>query len=158
MYRIDVLNLDIPPLRERTDDIPVLANHFLIECWQDDPRRLLPTISARAIELLKQQHWPGNARQLRNTIQRAFLKCDASNLEGKDIGERQPSVGSVALPAAFETLPLKDIERLVIESRLRRFAGSKTQAAATLEVTPRTLRNKLAAYDARENETCSEAA
>lgn len=153
LYRLDVLNLYVPPLRERPDDIPLLASHFLIQCWQEDPRRLLPNISAGAIEMLKQHDWPGNARQLRNTVQRAFLKCDAANLEGVDVRERRVvSPEEVVLPPVFETLPLKDIERLIIQSRLRKFQGSKTQAAATLQVTPRTLRNKIAAWDSVDAE------
>lgn len=159
LYRLDVLDLLLPPLRQRTEDIPLLANHFLIDCWKEDPRRLLPTLSARAVEMLKQHSWPGNARQLRNTIQRTYLKCDATNLDGADIEARTvPMFDTSVLPPELDSMTLKDIERLVIEDRLRKFAGSKTRAAATLEVTPRTLRNKLAGYKTLESAVCPDAA
>ena len=92
-------------------------------------------------------HWPGNVRQLRNLIHRACVEAETSVIRQIDFGiTKAASEGYNDLPAEFLTMPLDEIERAVILSRIQRFQGNKTEAAAELGVTPRTLRNKMARW------------
>ena len=149
-YRLDVLTLSILPLRDRPEEIPALAERFVDEC-REEARHPVESICSRAMQDLLAYHWPGNARQLKNVIRRECLAQNSKVIQSFDL----PTPGSVAgttmpvsLPREFETMSLKAIERLVIQTRLRRFSGNKESAARTLKVTSRTLRNKLATYEA----------
>ncbi|MEO1983912.1 MAG: sigma 54-interacting transcriptional regulator, partial [Fuerstiella sp.] len=148
-YRLDVLTLSILPLRDRPEEIPALAQRFLEEC-RDEASHLVERIDSSAMKELVSYHWPGNARQLKNVIRRACLAQTSTVIESFDLpqaGSHSAAAASVPLPSEFETMSLKEIERRVIQSRLRRFSGNKENAARTLDVTSRTLRNKLALYD-----------
>ena len=91
-------------------------------------------------------HWPGNVRQLRNVIHRACVEAESTAIRHVSLGRTVATASDGTLPAQFLTLPLDEIERMIILSRLRRFDGNKTEAAAELGVTPRTLRNKIARW------------
>jgi len=148
-YRLDVLTLSILPLRDRPEEIPALAQRFLEECRQE-ATHLVENIAANAMKELVAYHWPGNARQLKNIIRRECLAQNSTVIENFDLpqpGSPSAVAASVPLPSEFEAMSLKEIERRVIQSRLRRFSGNKENAARTLDVTSRTLRNKLALYD-----------
>ncbi|MCP4510560.1 MAG: sigma-54-dependent Fis family transcriptional regulator, partial [Fuerstiella sp.] len=148
-YRLDVLTLSILPLRDRPEEIPALAQRFLEECRQEASHHV-ENIDSHAMKELVAYHWPGNARQLKNVIRRECLAQNSTVIESFEIprpGSLSGAAGAVALPSEFETMSLKEIERRVIQSRLRRFSGNKENAAKTLDVTSRTLRNKLALYD-----------
>ncbi|MCP4171368.1 MAG: sigma-54-dependent Fis family transcriptional regulator [Fuerstiella sp.] len=151
-YRLDALTLSILPLRDRPEEIPALAERFVEECRDEAPHSV-NAIAAGAMKVLLAYHWPGNARQLKNVIRRECLVQTSTVIEGFDLpvpGSQAGNAMPVSLPREFETLALKDIERLVIESRLRRCSGNKENAARTLEVTSRTLRNKLALYQSHK--------
>ena len=142
-----MLTLSILPLRDRPEEIPALAQRFLDECRQE-ASHLVEKIDASAMKELVSYHWPGNARQLKNIIRRECLAQNSTVIESFDLPRPGAAVAaSVSLPSEFETMSLKEIERLIIQSRLRRFSGNKENAARTLDVTSRTLRNKLALYD-----------
>lgn len=144
-HRLDVLTIRIAPLREHTQDIPALATHFVTRLAADGESSV-SGIAGSAMKQLKDFHWPGNVRQLRNTIHRACVIDDAEIIESFDLQTAPGEQLSICIPPDLEVLPLRDIERHVILARLRRFAGNKTEAAAALGVTARTLRNKMAEY------------
>ncbi len=144
-HRLDVLTLQIAPLREHPQDIPVLATHFVNHFLRIGESNV-SGIEAVAMKQLKEFHWPGNVRQLRNSIHRACIIADAEFIPSIELPEAPAQQLSVYIPPDLEILPLRDIERHVILARLRRFDGNKTEAAAALGVTPRTLRNKMVEY------------
>jgi transcriptional regulator with PAS, ATPase and Fis domain len=145
-YRLDVLRVEVPPLRERKDDIPILAQHF-VERFRGDSIIGVRGFKAAAIRRLADFHWPGNVRQLRNVVHRACViaqqdlidECDLKSLE-----THVPDEHPVSLP--FESMSLSEIERRVILQRLEQCQGNKTAAAAALGVTAKTLRNKITEY------------
>lgn len=155
-HRLDVLSLRIAPLRERNEDIPVLVNHFLRVFGQENEIPIT-AVSDALMPLLMNFDWPGNVRQLRNVIHRACVESETSTICRLDLGvgselriAPQTSTSGTAtadLPGGFQNMPLEEIERLVILSRIERCRGNKTEAAAELGVTTRTLRNKLARWN-----------
>jgi two-component system response regulator HydG len=144
-HRLDVLTLRIAPLREHSQDIPVLATHFVTRLTVESQAQVTG-IAASAMKQLKEFHWPGNVRQLRNAVHRACIVSDDQFIQSFELPLSPTPDLSVCIPPDLEVLPLREIERHVILARLRRFDGNKTEAAAALGVTPRTLRNKVAEY------------
>lgn len=145
-HRLDVLTLKVAPLRERPQDIPALVHHF-IQHFRQQSETCVERVSAEVLQELTAYYWPGNVRQLRNVIHRACIVADTPVITHVDLSSTptQPA-NPFGLPDEFATLPLREIERRVILSRLDRFQGNKTEAAAELGVTARTLRNKMAQY------------
>lgn len=144
-HRLDVLSLRIAPLREHPQDIPALATHFVTRLASEGETHV-SGIAAEAMKQLKDYHWPGNVRQLRNTIHRACVISDDEHIQTFELNQPATHALKVYIPPDLDVLPLREIERHVILARLERFEGNKTEAAAALGVTPRTLRNKIAEY------------
>ena len=144
-HRLDVLSLRIAPLREHPQDIPALATHFITR-FAAEGETSVKGITAPAMKRLKEFHWPGNVRQLRNAIHRASVMTDEEYIQSFELSQPSHHGLRICIPPDLEVLPLREIERHVILARLQRFDGNKTEAAAALGVTPRTLRNKMAEY------------
>ena len=145
-HRLDVLSLRLAPLRERPEDIPVLVQHFISQFGSENETPVIE-ISAEVLRQLTAFHWPGNVRQLRNAIHRACVEAETPTIRKIELGRCEPAAScDESLPPEFLTLPLDEIERMIILSRIRRFQGNKTEAAAELGVTARTLRNKMARW------------
>jgi len=148
-YRLNVVPLNIPPLRERKQDVPFLANHFLHKLAPDTGTRV-EVISEAAMQKLLAYHWPGNVRELENVIERALVMATGTELEAADIRlEAPPSPkrqGSGA-PADGHFLPegmsLDQYEQELIKEALRRADGNKSQAARLLGLTRNALRYRL---------------
>lgn len=143
-YRLNVLALAVPPLRDRREDIPLLANHFR-ERFAAEGDVMATRFSSDVIRTLSRYEWPGNIRQLRNVVRRACVLSTSEQIDHVDLPEGNESADAT-LPLAFERLTLREVERHVILAQLRRCAGNRSQAAATLGVTTRTLRNKMVEY------------
>lgn len=145
-YRLDVLRIEVPALRDRKDDIPMLAQHF-VERFRGDSLSGVRGFKAAAIRQLADYHWPGNVRQLRNVVHRACVIAEHDLIDEADLKSLDTHVVDehpVALP--FESLSLAEIERRVILQRLDQCSGNKTAAAAALGVTAKTLRHKITEY------------
>jgi DNA-binding NtrC family response regulator len=145
-YRLDVLRIDVPALRDRKDDIPILAQHF-VERFRGDSVTGVRGFKAAAIRRLADYHWPGNVRQLRNVVHRACVVAEQDLIdeaELKCLETHVPDEHPVTLP--FESMSLAEVERRVILQRLEQCQGNKTAAAAALGVTAKTLRNKIVEY------------
>jgi DNA-binding NtrC family response regulator len=143
-YRLNVVPLNIPPLRERKQDIPFLANHFLQKLGPDTGCRV-EGITDAAMEKLVAYHWPGNVRELENVIERSLVMATGTELDGADIklesAPRPRGQGeSHFLP---EGLSLDQYEQDIIKEALRRADGNKSQAARLLGLTRNALRYRL---------------
>lgn len=140
-YRLNVFPIPIPPLRERPEDIPLLARHFLAECSQRFRRPDL-TIEPRSMERLVRYHWTGNVRELKNVIERAVILCRSSTVE---IDERLlPSVGQLSQTTSPSTM--EEVERHHILKVLERTNGriyGPQGAAEVLGMNPSTLRGRM---------------
>jgi len=148
LYRLNVITIKLPPLRDHRDDIPLLAQHMI----DDLSRRHQKTarlISTEAMELLMGYHWPGNVRELRNVIERAVVICAGEQIEKRHLplhvtGQTpSPTADAVMIPIG---MPLDEVERRVILSTLARTDYNKTRTAETLRISLKTLHNKLKAY------------
>ncbi len=144
-YRLDVLRINIPPLRERRDDIPALAEHLLERIADQQPRE----IADEALELLAQHSWPGNVRELYNTLERAFLVSGghittdvlSAELGGIRAAPEKPAAKSP--PAGDFHAAMQQTEKQLLEQALLAADGNKTAAATRLGMKPSTFRDKL---------------
>jgi DNA-binding NtrC family response regulator len=142
-YRLNVLSISVPPLRERRDDVALLAEHmrarFAAELGLDSPG-----FEAEALEQLRAHAWPGNVRELKNTVERALLHAREGYITANDLGL---VAGDGTLSAgALEGLTLEAAERVLIERALERCGGNRSQAARELGVNRVTLYKKLRAW------------
>ena len=142
-YRLNVIPIILPPLRDRREDIPLLCNHFLKVSSERLGKRV-SGIAEPALKRLSDYSWPGNIRQLENAIERAVVLAAGERIEGEDI--TLPS-DEHALP---EDAPVAEIERRTVLERLERFGGNRTRTAASLGISRRTLLNKLAEWKRAE--------
>jgi DNA-binding NtrC family response regulator len=146
-YRLNVVPMNIPPLRERKQDIAFLANHFLQKLAPDSGRPV-ESISDAAMEKLVGYHWPGNVRELENVIERALILARGNQLEAEDIkletAQRARPAGDTNqhhfLP---DGMTLDQYEQELIREALRRADGNKSQAARLLGLTRNALRYRL---------------
>jgi two-component system NtrC family response regulator len=146
-YRLNVVTLQIPPLRERREDIPLLLDHFLRKFARKN-RREVAGLTAAARDALLRYDYPGNVRELENIVERAVLLCRGAVIDLEDLpvtlrpGERGPADAEVGrLPDL-----LAGIERQAIRAALERHGGIQTQAAAELGISERVLRYKIKKY------------
>jgi DNA-binding NtrC family response regulator len=146
LYRINVITIELPSLRQRKQDIPLLVASFLKSRMKTKVQK---TISSKAMEVLMDYDWPGNIRELENVIERAAILCQNNTIEPRDLslaaspisGSNQHSDNKIGL-----ALPLKEIERMHIEGVLRSFRGNKTESAKILGISLKTLYTKIQQY------------
>lgn len=145
-YRLNVFPVHLLPLRERPEDIPVLAGYFL-EKFRTLAGKPITGFSPGAMQALKCRPWQGNVRELQSTVQRAVFICSNDLIETEDFlfQDDAPSGASEEGVQASDS-SLREIEREKIIRTLKEVNGNKTKAARILGVTPRTIRNKLKAY------------
>ncbi len=143
-YRLNVLPINIPPLRDRKEDIPFLANHF-IKKFQNDLGSGVESISEAAMERLLAYHWPGNVRELENVIERSMVLARGNVLEHSDIKlDLAPKARAAAVDSFLpEGMTLDQFEQSIIKEALHRANGNKSQAARLLGLTRNALRYRL---------------
>ncbi|HMN46940.1 MAG TPA: sigma 54-interacting transcriptional regulator [Povalibacter sp.] len=147
--RLSVCQLRIPPLRERGEDVELLANYFLqvLNVEEHTSKRLSPD----SADCLARYDWPGNVRELRNAVHRAFILAEGDLDLGSAIDRSTPlsSIGDAECLRIPVGTPLAEAERRMILATLRKCEGNKTRAAALLGVSLKTLYNRLHAYRAQ---------
>ncbi len=143
LYRLAVFPVSVPPLRERGEDILVLADHFLAGLNVRDGAGKRFSTNSRA--MLTQHNWPGNVRELKNCVERAYILCDAELELAPLISEsRSPElVGRLEIRVGAS---IDEVERSLIEATLQHFRGNKRRTADTLGCSLKTLYNKLHVY------------
>jgi two-component system, NtrC family, response regulator AtoC len=147
-YRLNVIPITLPPLRDRRDDIPLLVEHFLDHLNIETNRRI-EGVSAEALAVLMRYDWPGNVRELRNVLERGLVVAKGSLVQPDDLGLTVSAMRS----DAFDTsLSLEEVERRHITAVLQGSGGNVTQAARTLAIDRVTLYNKIKKYGLRRDE------
>ncbi len=173
-YRLKVVTLELPPLRERKEDIPELVRYFL-QRFRGDINREVRAISPRALEKLMRHHWPGNVRELENSVQRALvisrgntlvpedftlegLESETGSIEHLDLQERLEKL----MEPVFKDLAelsrrspgadlMSELEKILIKRALRETRGNQVQAAILLGISRNTLRSKIERYRIRKD-------
>lgn len=144
-FRLKVLPITLPPLRERGDDIRLLAEHFLVHARQRLPQAKPRSFSSDAMACLLAHRWPGNVRELQHGVERLAVTSDLEVLDGASISGvlEVPKADSAHPPAAFDKmLSLRELEQQYIDHVLERTSGNKTKAAEILGIDPSTLHRR----------------
>jgi DNA-binding NtrC family response regulator len=139
LYRLNTIELVIPPLRERVEDIPVLAGHFLAEACRKYGKTDLE-ISKRSMKQLQQYHWPGNVRELQNTLARAVILSEDKQVRFDQLGNLNGSASSGA------TLNIEENEKALIQKALLTNKGNVTRASADLGIDRNALYRRMKKY------------
>jgi len=150
-YRLNVISIRVPPLREREGDVPLLAQQFLADFAAKD-HKPIESLSLEALAALSAYDWPGNVRELRHLIERAVVLArgrfiEVEHLTESVLGAARARVDAAASRAVIEVpvgTPLAEVERLLIDETLRRTGGNRKRAADMLGIAARTVYRKLA--------------
>ncbi|MCC7152937.1 MAG: sigma-54-dependent Fis family transcriptional regulator [Bryobacterales bacterium] len=143
-YRLNVIEIRIPPLRERREDIPLLAEHF-VERLAHELGKKVDGISEGALKILLDHDWPGNVRELENAVERAIVTCRGRTLVEDDLAflHQARITAPWSIPA---NMTLQDLERQAIEATLQRTSGNIKEAAAVLGIDRSTIYEKIKRY------------
>ncbi|MDR3038193.1 MAG: sigma-54 dependent transcriptional regulator [Candidatus Adiutrix sp.] len=144
-WRLNVVTIQVPPLRERLEDLPALADHFLGRYARKN-NKAVKGLTPGAIGLLAGHSWPGNIRELQNVIERAVILARGDYLTEKDLPNLGPPPAPAATPAAGLPLNLDELGKMAVGQALAASAGNKSRAALSLGVTRKTLAAKLKKY------------
>jgi two-component system response regulator HydG len=150
-YRLNVVTLNVPALRDRRDDIPLLAQHFL-EKYSAKNRKTVKGFTPQAMDLLVKYEWPGNVRELENAIERGVILLTGEHISEKELPlsilqNVDPAEEHLLSPAAAaDPRPLEEVEREAILAALEAVGGNKSEAARRLGITRKTLHQKLKRY------------
>jgi Nif-specific regulatory protein len=152
-YRLVVFPFDLPPLRDRREDVPLLVDHF-IEKYARDANMPIRGVEPDAMKALTAHHWPGNVRELENVIHRSLLLADGPVIEVVDL---PPGLGTQTAPAPGESsapisvaMSLEELEKAAINKALKRHGGNLSDVARQLGIGRSTLYRKLEQYGLRE--------
>jgi len=142
-YRLNVIPIYLPPLRERKEDIPLLAHYFLRKYNRQNGAKI-ESISPDCFALMKEYNWPGNIRELENIIERAVVMTEGKVILPQHLSFKLPSEkDNIFHPGE---ITLEEMERKLIEKTLEKTGGNRTKTAEMLGVTVRTIRNKIKKY------------
>jgi two-component system response regulator HydG len=149
-YRLNVVNLNLPPLRERKEDIPLLAQHFL-DKFATLNHKAIKGFTPQTMDHLIHYDWPGNVRELMNAVERGVVLSRSDYLDDRELpmlpAGPVPSTSGVIRPAeSTETIPLTAVEKATILSALASADGNKSLASRKLGITRKTLHKKLKEY------------
>ncbi len=162
-FRLSVFPIQIPPLRERTRDVVILARHFVDRFCRDLNKKPL-TLSTTALDELNSYSWPGNVRELQNCIERAVILCDGDTIQPRhlNLSFRQPTTAN-PIASPWEEIDLSgtmtdalrrvtsEVERRKLDRALSEAAGNKQRAAETLQISYKTMLQKLKEYGIAED-------
>jgi two-component system response regulator HydG len=150
-YRLNVVTVDVPPLRDRQDDIPLLAQHFL-EKYSKKNRKQVKGFSPTAMDILLKYDWPGNVRELENAVERSVILLNGDYISEKELPLNitqtysEESNWVATQPSNTEPRPLEEVEKEAILAALEASGGNKSETARTLGINRKTLHKKLKNY------------
>lgn len=145
-FRINVINIDLPPLRERMDDFPILINHF-IQKFNDKFKRNITGLAVNAFKILEKYGWPGNIRELENVIEHGFVLCNDKIIQTEHLPEKLISQANADVETKMITSPVHEAERKLIQSTLEKFKGNKNETAKALGINKSTLWRKMKKFN-----------
>ncbi len=145
LYRVNTVEIHLPPLRERQGDISLLAKHF-IQIYSKKYKKDITNLSADALKKLNIYHWPGNVRELQHSIERAIIMSDSNVLQPDDFF-LSATKQTKAVGGDFDTYNLEEVEKAIINKVLKQFQGNITQAATELGITRTSLYRRMEKYD-----------
>jgi DNA-binding NtrC family response regulator len=152
-YRLNVVTIEVPALRDRPSDIPLLASHFLSRIAHENAK-VIERFSDDALARLTHHAWPGNVRELENAIERAVVVCRSNEIGVADLAPSiAPSDGAGQGPPAVPGSTLAELERYAILKTLEHTGGSTSRAATILGVSPRTIQYRLHEYQQKPDPT-----
>lgn len=143
-YRINVINIHLPPLRERMDDLPLIVNHF-IELFNKKFNKEIRQFSSQAFDILMEYEWPGNIRELENVIEHCFVLCNGKIIQVECLPKRlrEQKKKIITSSNAIQKNGFKNVERELIISVLEKHNGNRSKAAKELNINPSTLWRKI---------------
>lgn len=153
-YRLNVMNIHLPPLRERKRDIPLLCRHFIEQFGREQNKRV-KEITPEAMEVLLSYDYPGNVRQLANFIEHAMIISNGKVIDVKDLPgsvkgtlhyEEEQEVCETKLRECLSKMSIKEVERMAVEATLEKNAGKRGETARDLGISVRSLLNKINEY------------
>ncbi|MDR2966077.1 MAG: sigma 54-interacting transcriptional regulator, partial [Treponema sp.] len=150
-FRLNVVNIHVPPLRERKDDIPLLAAAFIKEFSVENGKKI-EGINEKARARLFSYEWPGNIRELRNCIESAVVMCQTNLITVDDLPpplRNASEEGSIVIPLGTN---MEECEKLIIRDTLSYCKGNRTKTAEVLGIGRKTLLRKIEEYDYNEND------
>jgi len=149
-YRLNVISIAVPPLRERKEDIPLLIQHFL-ERLRRETGKAIAGVDSEAVQLLMSYDYPGNVRELENIIESAVVLCQNHEVTAEELptGVRNAGEAPTAELRIPAGTPLEEVERLCILEALKQTEGNKRRAAALLGISEKSVYNKLERYNVR---------
>jgi len=143
LYRMNTVEIQLPPLRDRHEDVPLLVDHFLA-AYAKKYKKTVAGVSAAALKKLQRYQWPGNIRELRHTLERAVILTDAQLLQPGDF--LFPETDSETEGVVFDTYNLDDVEKTVIRKVLKKHEGNISHAARELGLTRTSLYRRMGKY------------
>jgi len=143
LYRINTVEIELPPLRERIEDIPLLVDHFL-EIYSKKYQKPHKRVSAATIKKLEKFHWPGNVRELQHAVERAVIMSDSHVLQPVDFFFTPTEAREDGL--IFDSYNMEDVEKVVIQKAISKHGGNISQAAKELGLTRAALYRRLEKY------------
>lgn len=147
-YRLSVVPIVMPPLRQRKEDIPLLTEHFIGKYARENQKKI-GGISREAMKMLMEHDWPGNVRELEHCIERAIVIAQDGEILPKHLNIEKRDGAPTGSLARMKGMKLQEVEKMMILDSLERQEGNKTKAAKELGISVRTLRNKLNRYQSR---------
>lgn len=152
-YRLNDFSVNIPPLRERREDIPILASGFMVEASEELDKSIV-NISPEALELLEENQWPGNIRELKSVMRRAVLFCQGKSITTDNVLQamnpkaetRAAPAPSAGIPVTIPQLTMDELEKWGIREALRLTNGKKMEAASLLKIGYSTLKRKMSKF------------
>lgn len=146
LYRINTIEVELPPLRDRLEDIPLLTNHFLKHYAQKYNKEVVK-ISEAAMVRLQKHNWPGNIREVQHSVERAVIMGNSQILQPEDFNfNNQQQTNSDTENLALDQYKLEDVEKILIRKVLKKYNGNITQAASELGLTRSSLYRRLEKY------------
>lgn len=151
LYRINTIELQLPPLRERNTDVALLAEHFLAY-YAKKYNKPVRALSPAALKRMEKYNWPGNVRELQHSIERAIIMCEGNSLQQEDFffnaaAQSTPEQQGDNISLDLDQFHLEDVERILIRKVLKKYNGNISQAASELGLTRSSLYRRLEKYD-----------
>jgi DNA-binding NtrC family response regulator len=146
LFRINTVELLLPPLCRRGSDIPLLANHFL-QSFNSKYHRNIQKFDSKAETLMLQYQWPGNVRELQHVVERAVIMTDGLQISEEDLQLNPQKFGGAATPNVQDEMALEDMEKLMVQRAIEKHKGNISRAASELGLTRAALYRRIEKFD-----------